>query len=216
MFLIYLMPSLRRSEICLIDCSCIGYSKQALQSWLYYLVSTMTDNISELGTYILWLDACSFYIWSMLTWQARFTGILRGQESFAQAVSFGINTRNWKGGRVPLAVNTILLGRSSILHSSNSWIVFTLSANMARNRGFTNLDRGEEPYPDWVWQGRCCRRGAGSTAKRWGTGNWYWQKGICCWGEGCRCLMHVYINSNCITINWELFQQRIKWSSGLQ
>ncbi|KAH8425470.1 uncharacterized protein LDX57_003222 [Aspergillus melleus] len=49
----------------------------------------MTDNISELS---------------------RFSGILRGQESFSQAISFGINTRNWHGGRVPLAINTILLG----------------------------------------------------------------------------------------------------------
>lgn len=48
-----------------------------------------------------------------LTTTARFTGILRGQESFSQAVSFGLNTRNWKGGRVPLAVNTILLGKAS-------------------------------------------------------------------------------------------------------
>ncbi|THC95440.1 hypothetical protein EYZ11_005082 [Aspergillus tanneri] len=48
----------------------------------------MTDNISEL---------------------ARLSGILRGQESLSQAVSFGLNTRNWHGGRVPLAVNTILL-----------------------------------------------------------------------------------------------------------
>ena len=66
-----------------------GFSQQALQNWLYYFVSTKTDNISEL---------------------ARFTGILRGQESFAQAVSFGLNTRDWTGGRVPLAVNTVLLG----------------------------------------------------------------------------------------------------------
>ncbi|KKA20199.1 hypothetical protein T310_5768 [Rasamsonia emersonii CBS 393.64] len=65
------------------------FSRQSLQNWIYYLVSTLTDNISELS---------------------RFTGILRGQESFAQAVSFGLNTRNWYGGRVPLAVNTILLG----------------------------------------------------------------------------------------------------------
>ncbi|KAF7592697.1 hypothetical protein BBP40_012601 [Aspergillus hancockii] len=65
------------------------FSQQALQNFLYYLVSTMTDNISEL---------------------ARYSGILRGQESFAQAISFGLNTRNWHGGRVPLAVNTILLG----------------------------------------------------------------------------------------------------------
>ncbi|KAM0171203.1 hypothetical protein ACHAPF_008348 [Botrytis cinerea] len=42
-------------------------------------------------------------------YEARFTGILRGQESFAQAVSFGINTRDWYRGRVPMVVNTILL-----------------------------------------------------------------------------------------------------------
>ncbi|KAJ5709187.1 hypothetical protein N7493_010521 [Penicillium malachiteum] len=65
------------------------FSQQSLQNWLYYLLSTMTDNISELS---------------------RLSGILRGQESFAQAVSYGINTRDWYGGRVPLAVNTILLG----------------------------------------------------------------------------------------------------------
>ncbi|CAG7934268.1 unnamed protein product [Penicillium olsonii] len=65
------------------------FSQQCLQNFLYYLLSTMTDNISELS---------------------RLSGILRGQESFSQAVSFGINTREWKGGRVPLAVNTILLG----------------------------------------------------------------------------------------------------------
>lgn len=59
----------------------------------------MTDNISEL---------------------TRFSGILRGQESFAQAISFGINTQKFKdAGRVPLAVNTILLGKFDI--SSMSW-----------------------------------------------------------------------------------------------
>ena len=44
------------------------------------------------------------------SYEARFTGILRGQESFAQAVSFGINTKDWYRGRVPMVVNTILLG----------------------------------------------------------------------------------------------------------
>ncbi|RMD42342.1 hypothetical protein DV735_g2795, partial [Chaetothyriales sp. CBS 134920] len=68
-----------------------GFAQQSLQNWLYYFLSTCTDNISEL---------------------ARFSGILRGQESFSQAVSFGLNTKAWKGGRVPLAVNTILLGLS--------------------------------------------------------------------------------------------------------
>jgi len=66
------------------------FARQALQNWLYYLVSTMTDNLSQI---------------------TRYSGILRGQESFAQAVSYGLNTRQWVGGRVPLAVNTILLGK---------------------------------------------------------------------------------------------------------
>lgn len=66
------------------------FARQSLQNWLYYLLATKTDNISELS---------------------RFSGILRGQESFSQAISFGLNTKTWHGGRVPLAINTILLGR---------------------------------------------------------------------------------------------------------
>lgn len=66
------------------------FARQALQNWLYYLLATKTDNISELS---------------------RFSGVLRGQESLSQAISFGLNTREWNGGRVPLAVNTILLGK---------------------------------------------------------------------------------------------------------
>jgi len=65
------------------------FARQGLQNWLYYLLATKTDNISELS---------------------RFSGILRGQERFGQAVAFGLNTKKWKGGRVPLAINTILLG----------------------------------------------------------------------------------------------------------
>jgi hypothetical protein len=74
------------------------FSRQSLQNWLYYLIATKTDDISEL---------------------TRFSGILRGQESFGQAVSFGLNTRKWKGGRVPLAVNTILL----VLAVWPTWLV---------------------------------------------------------------------------------------------
>ncbi|KAI1858884.1 uncharacterized protein JN550_012343 [Neoarthrinium moseri] len=74
------------------------FARQALQNWLYYLVATKTDNISEL---------------------TRFSGILRGQESFAQAVAFGLNTKKWVGGRVPLAVTTILLG----LAAYPTWLV---------------------------------------------------------------------------------------------
>ncbi|KAI0887022.1 MFS general substrate transporter [Annulohypoxylon maeteangense] len=74
------------------------FARQALQNWLYYLVASKTDNISEL---------------------TRLSGILRGQESFAQAISFGLNTKKWVGGRVPLAVNTILL----VLASFPTWLV---------------------------------------------------------------------------------------------
>jgi hypothetical protein len=84
----------------------IDFSQQAVQNFLYYLLSTMTDNISELCK-LRTRQCISGYLYDL----ARFSGILRGQESFSQAVSFGINTREWHGGRVPLAVNTILLGR---------------------------------------------------------------------------------------------------------
>ncbi|KAK3186322.1 hypothetical protein K4F52_004860 [Lecanicillium sp. MT-2017a] len=69
------------------------FARQALQNWLYYFLATKATNISQLS---------------------RFSGILRGQESFAQAISYGLNTRKWKGGRVPLAVNTILLGLCAV------------------------------------------------------------------------------------------------------
>lgn len=74
------------------------FARQSLQNWLYYLLATKTDNISELS---------------------RFSGILRGQESFSQAVAFGLNTKKWKGGRVPLIVNTVLL----VLTVYPTWLV---------------------------------------------------------------------------------------------
>ncbi|PHH61337.1 hypothetical protein CDD81_471 [Ophiocordyceps australis] len=69
------------------------FARQALQNWLYYYLATKTDNLADL---------------------TRFCGILRGQESFAQAVSFGLNTKKWHGGRVPMAVNSILLGAAAV------------------------------------------------------------------------------------------------------
>jgi hypothetical protein len=66
-----------------------AFAQQTAQNWLYYIVGSMTDNIAEL---------------------TRLTGILRGQESFGEAVSYGLNSKKWYGGRVPMAVNTILLG----------------------------------------------------------------------------------------------------------
>ncbi|KAI1319402.1 MFS general substrate transporter [Xylariaceae sp. FL0255] len=107
-----------------------SFSQQAVQNWLYYLLSTKTDNISEL---------------------ARFTGILRGQESLAQAVSFGLNTRDWYGGRVPLAVNTILLDGLS-LSVIPTWLVVRdhvpIKADPARvfleqDRQSSDLDKEE-------------------------------------------------------------------------
>ncbi|KAI1636035.1 major facilitator superfamily domain-containing protein [Biscogniauxia mediterranea] len=74
------------------------FARQSLQNWLYYVVASKTENIAEL---------------------TRFSGILRGQESFGQAVAFGLNTQKWKGGRVPLGVNTVLL----VLSIYPTWIV---------------------------------------------------------------------------------------------
>jgi hypothetical protein len=45
--------------------------------------------------------------------------VLRGQESFGQAVAFGLNTKKWKGGRVPLGVTTALL----VLSVYPTWLV---------------------------------------------------------------------------------------------
>lgn len=67
----------------------------------------MTDNINELCKSNSNLTTEIHVLMHV----ARLSGILRGQESFSQAVSFGLNTRKWHGGRVPLAVNTILLGK---------------------------------------------------------------------------------------------------------
>ncbi|KAJ5263527.1 DUF895 domain membrane protein [Penicillium angulare] len=74
------------------------FAQQTGENWLYYLVGEMTDNLAEL---------------------TRLTGILRGQMSFGEAISYGLNTRDWYGGRVPMAVNTILLGLCVI----PTWIV---------------------------------------------------------------------------------------------
>ncbi|RDW60617.1 hypothetical protein BP6252_12000 [Coleophoma cylindrospora] len=98
-----------------------NFSQQSLQNWLYYFVSIKTDNISELS---------------------RFTGILRGQESFAQAISFGINTRDWYGGRVPLAVNTILLGLSVV----PTWIAVREHTPVEVEKNFGSAE--EQSYPE--------------------------------------------------------------------
>ncbi|KAJ5304493.1 uncharacterized protein N7443_004153 [Penicillium atrosanguineum] len=101
------------------------FSRQALQNWLYYFLSTMTDNISELS---------------------RLSGILRGQESFSQAVSFGLNTRDWYGGRVPLAVNTILLGLAVL----PTWFVLRDHQPIEHDRSDDNLTHlhDEEEHPE--------------------------------------------------------------------
>lgn len=77
------------------------FSRQALQNWLYYFLATKAADISELS---------------------RFSGVLRGQESFAQAVAFGVNTRGWKGGRVPLGINTVLLGECCTDARLGGWV----------------------------------------------------------------------------------------------
>ncbi|TVY36686.1 UNC93-like protein [Lachnellula subtilissima] len=98
------------------------FSQQSLQNWLYYFVSTKTDNISELS---------------------RFTGILRGQESFSQAVSYGLNTREWKGGRVPLAVNTILLGLAVV----PTWIAMREHVPVESDKSYGFEGHSDEEVP---------------------------------------------------------------------
>ncbi|OKO99942.1 UNC93-like protein [Penicillium subrubescens] len=103
----------------------IEFAQQALQNWLYYLLSTMTDNISELS---------------------RLSGVLRGQESFAQAVSYGLNTREWYGGRVPLAVNTILLGLAVL----PTWLVVKDHTPIEHSKSVDTWDSPqdeEQPLP---------------------------------------------------------------------
>lgn len=99
------------------------FARQALQNWLYYLLATKCDNISELS---------------------RFSGILRGQESFAQAISFGLNTQEWKGGRVPLAVNTILLGLAVV----PTWLVVRDHVPVETDKFAAAQQRDEEAAVD--------------------------------------------------------------------
>ncbi|PWY89233.1 DUF895 domain membrane protein [Aspergillus heteromorphus CBS 117.55] len=96
-----------------------SFAQQTGQNWLYYLVGSMTDNIAEL---------------------TRLTGILRGQESFGEAISYGLNTRDWYGGRVPMAVNTILLGLCVV----PTWIVVRkheMDANVEEAERATGWDK---------------------------------------------------------------------------
>lgn len=91
------------------------FAQQSLQNFLYYLLSTMTDNISELCKSNPNSSVLPTHYWYDI---ARLSGILRGQESFSQAVSYGLNSKKWHGGRVPLIVNTILLGKWYIWNES--------------------------------------------------------------------------------------------------
>jgi hypothetical protein len=74
---------------------------------------------------------------------ARFSGILRGQESFSQAVSFGINTQDWKGGRVPLAVNTILLGLAVV----PTWIALQEHVPIEGPKKFEEVNELDDKVP---------------------------------------------------------------------
>jgi hypothetical protein len=79
----------------------------------------------------------------MVKTTARFSGILRGQESFSQAVSFGINTRDWKGGRVPLAVNTILLGLAVV----PTWIALQEHVPIEGAKKFEDVNELDDKVP---------------------------------------------------------------------
>ncbi|KAJ5512768.1 hypothetical protein N7463_002320 [Penicillium fimorum] len=95
------------------------FAQQSLQNFLYYLLSTMTDNISELS---------------------RLSGILRGQESFSQAVSYGLNSKKWHGGRVPLIVNTILL----VLSIWPTWLVVRTHVPIEHHKETAELPQAQD------------------------------------------------------------------------
>ncbi|KAJ6186116.1 hypothetical protein N7519_007417 [Penicillium mononematosum] len=95
------------------------FAQQSLQNFLYYLLSTMTDNISELS---------------------RLSGILRGQESFSQAVSYGLNSKKWHGGRVPLIVNTILL----VLSVWPTWLVVRAHVPIEHSKEAAQLPQAQD------------------------------------------------------------------------
>ncbi|EEB89602.1 hypothetical protein MPER_12280 [Moniliophthora perniciosa FA553] len=73
-------------------------SKQILQTWLYYIMGTLTNDISEL---------------------TRYTGILRGIESFAQAVAYGLNATKKVDAWVPVGINIALL----VISVYPTWLV---------------------------------------------------------------------------------------------
>ncbi|KAL0060311.1 hypothetical protein AAF712_012877 [Marasmius tenuissimus] len=75
-----------------------SFSKQTLQSWLYYIMGTFTEDISEL---------------------TRYTGILRGVESFAQAVAYGLNADKRINSWVPIGINLGLL----VISIYPTWLV---------------------------------------------------------------------------------------------
>ncbi|KAJ5958820.1 Major facilitator superfamily domain general substrate transporter [Penicillium vulpinum] len=95
------------------------FAQQSLQNFLYYFLSTMTDNISELS---------------------RLSGILRGQESFSQAVSYGLNSKKWHGGRVPLIVNTILL----VLSIWPTWLVVSTHVPIEHDKETAELPQAQD------------------------------------------------------------------------
>jgi hypothetical protein len=131
-----------------------GFAQQSLQNFLYYFLYTKTDNISELCTFLACFLPTLPYPFpshpslplvqqSLNFPPARFSGILRGQESFSQAVSFGINTKDWKGGRVPLAVNTILLGLAVV----PTWIALQEHVPIEGPKKFVDVSELAEGVP---------------------------------------------------------------------
>ncbi|TVY54086.1 UNC93-like protein [Lachnellula cervina] len=90
-----------------------------------------------------WEDSGFVEGFFVLAFWPRFTGILRGQESFSQAVSYGLNTREWKGGRVPLAVNTILLGLAVV----PTWIAMREHVPVESDKSYGFEGQSDEEVP---------------------------------------------------------------------
>lgn len=76
-----------------------SFSKQVLQSWLYYIMGTCTSRPASLSSRRLMKTSAVTTDISELN---RYTGILRGVESFAQAVAYGLNANKRINAWIPV------------------------------------------------------------------------------------------------------------------
>jgi hypothetical protein len=79
-----------------------NFSKQILQSWMYYIMGTCT-------LLLCYADTPNWRLYSVtedISELTRFTGILRGIESFAQAIAYGLNANKSINSWTPVSTTS--------------------------------------------------------------------------------------------------------------